>query len=520
MRAVTFHRIWFGSSEIPDVYESYWRSWQRQFPQYNFKTWTDKDIAQLSLTRHVISRAEGFARKADIARYEILLKFGGVYLDCDIMPYHYFDPVEMVSKLTVCNEDDSEKYCSIGFIAAPAGEKIFVDLINHLCQIPLNQSPPNIETGPHLFGRALAKHDYRKLKSDTFYPYHYSEPYSAINSKSLQGTFGVHVWGGSWLKPEKQLEKLKCFIDQGDVSTSVEVSRGYSSAKASAGKDLAKRSDAIAELRTAAIEAVLNTDLAELIEFKLADKCLDLLKTAFSVLSTEKKPLVWQFGAADGVLVDPIRPAMINFDPQAVLIEPNPYMFARLRSNYAKNKNVKLLNRAYSTQDKNLVIHCINPAMVAENSLPEWVLGLSSAYTDKNAIGGISVDSITRQKIANCIEDVSVETVSLENLLKIHDGIHPSIVVIDVEGMDFTIVNDIIQYGLRPHIIQFEVQCMHLTEQKELLALLGAEYLIVPRENDWIAYRVDFIVEYSKDIYVRFGYPGPFKKFLKYAFRI
>jgi hypothetical protein len=92
--------------------------------------------------------------------------------------------------------------------------------------------------------------------------------------------------------------------------------------------------------------------------------------------------------------------------------------------------------------------------------------------------------------------------------------------VIDVEGLDFTIVNDIIQYGLRPQIIQFEVQCMHSTEQKKLLDLLGAEYLIVPRENDWIAYRIDFIVEYSKDIFVRFGYPGPFKKFLKYAFRI
>ena len=520
MHAVMFHRIWFGNSSIPDAYESYWGAWQRQFPHCRFKTWTDKDIPQLCRTRDLITSAEGFARKADIARYEILLKFGGVYLDCDVMPYQYFDADEMVSKLTVCNEDNSESYCSIGFIAAPAGEKLFDELIDHISRVSLNQLPPNIETGPHLFGRALAKHDHRKLKSHTFYPYHYTEPYSAISSRSLQGTFGIHVWGGSWLKPESQLERFRGFIDRGDISASLEVSQKCSSAESSASVLLAKRAVAISELRAAAIDSALRADLSELIEFHLADKCLDLLKTAFSLLSKNEKSLVWQFGAADGVLVDPIRPAIINFDPHAVLIEPNPYMFARLNNNYAKNKNVKLLNLAYSNEGEDLVIHCINPTKVAEHSLPDWVMGLSSVHSDKNAIGGISVNSSTHQKILSCIEDILVKTVCLKSLLKIHNGIQPSIVVIDVEGLDFTIVNDIIQYGLRPQIIQFEVQCMHSDEQKKLLDLLGAEYLIVPRENDWIAYRIDFIVEYSKDIFVQFGYPGPFKKFLQYAFRI
>jgi mannosyltransferase OCH1-like enzyme len=31
------------------------------------------------------------SRKADVARYEILLRRGGIYLDCEMMPYQHLD---------------------------------------------------------------------------------------------------------------------------------------------------------------------------------------------------------------------------------------------------------------------------------------------------------------------------------------------------------------------------------------------------------------------------------------------
>ena len=104
------HRIWFGQNPIAPAYENYWLAWQRQHPDYTFKTWRDSDIDKSFRTQRKIAEAEGMARKADIARYEILHKHGGIYLDCDVMPYDYLDWQKLKSDLVVCNEADSDAF--------------------------------------------------------------------------------------------------------------------------------------------------------------------------------------------------------------------------------------------------------------------------------------------------------------------------------------------------------------------------------------------------------------------------
>src|SRR5205085_756740 len=114
----------FGSNPIPGDYEAYWSAWQRQHPDCEFITWTDADIARLELSKPALDRFSSNISRADLARYEILYKFGGLYLDCDIMPHNHFSPSELCSQLTVCNETETLEYCSIGFIGAPAGHPI------------------------------------------------------------------------------------------------------------------------------------------------------------------------------------------------------------------------------------------------------------------------------------------------------------------------------------------------------------------------------------------------------------
>src|SRR5688572_30025403 len=77
----TFHRIWLGGG-MPQQYELYGESWLHWHPQWRMITWTENNLPPLQNQRQ-FDDAGIWAQKADIARYEILYRYGGVYIDTD-----------------------------------------------------------------------------------------------------------------------------------------------------------------------------------------------------------------------------------------------------------------------------------------------------------------------------------------------------------------------------------------------------------------------------------------------------
>ena len=225
--------------------------------------------------------------------------------------------------------------------------------------------------------------------------------------------------------------------------------------------------------------------------------------------------MVWQIGAADGVLVDPLRSAMVNFDPPSVLLEPNPYLFDMLRAGYANNRNALPLQLAYSKDRGELVLNAINPAKVAELGLPHWVLGISSMFDDKNAIGGLTIDPETTRKIQLCIERVAVPVVDFAGLVQHSGGRGPDILGVDAEGMDQTIIDDILDRGGQPAVIHFEIQCMDAGEVQALATRLSQNYALFQFGNDVTAYSHDLLHDYTKSIYIENGIPTVFSTVLR-----
>lgn len=99
------HHIWLGSSKIPPLYQNYLNECKKLHPDWEFKFWNDKDIDDLGLEyRDIYDKARSYAGRSDIARYEILYKFGGVYRDMDVKclrpiddlnhKYTFFAPIE------------------------------------------------------------------------------------------------------------------------------------------------------------------------------------------------------------------------------------------------------------------------------------------------------------------------------------------------------------------------------------------------------------------------------------------
>ncbi|CCI39677.1 unnamed protein product [Albugo candida] len=78
------HQIWLGPHPIPAFCLQQMKTWQQIHPKWDYKLWTDNELSTLKLrNENRFNLAANFGEKSDILRYEILLQFGGLYVDVD-----------------------------------------------------------------------------------------------------------------------------------------------------------------------------------------------------------------------------------------------------------------------------------------------------------------------------------------------------------------------------------------------------------------------------------------------------
>ena len=199
------HQIWVGPNKIPDKCEIYRQEIIKIHPDWTYKLWTDKDVTPFNFSNYdYIMNTDVYAQKADIMRYEILYKYGGVYFDTDFKLYKSLDTLINFNKeLIICNEvDENVEYMSIGFIMS----KPYLNLLKKCAdniknvdfKLPINQA-----TGPWYFGGILKYNlnknkDILMLKTNVMYPIHYNNKELCEGFIPLNNTIGIHVWDKSW----------------------------------------------------------------------------------------------------------------------------------------------------------------------------------------------------------------------------------------------------------------------------------------------------------------------------------
>ena len=96
------HNIWIGG-ELPEANEYFSQKVLRMNPGYELKLWTQKDITRenfpitYDIANNIISFQKSgnsplnkYACASDILRREILLKYGGIWLDGNFNPFRPF----------------------------------------------------------------------------------------------------------------------------------------------------------------------------------------------------------------------------------------------------------------------------------------------------------------------------------------------------------------------------------------------------------------------------------------------
>ena len=201
------HFIWVGPNKLPEEYSRYVQSWIDMNPSYTFMFWHDYNLPSLTFTSGVYSRSKVYAMKADILRYEILYRYGGIYIDTDFLCIRPL-PDQFLKKTFFACENPGT--VSIGIIGATVNDPFLLFILQNLRDRKIDFSNPNISalTGPifitEMYNIYMYKNHITLYPPSMFYRYTYQDKYvdkiePNIDQYSLDpDCYGIHMWGHSW----------------------------------------------------------------------------------------------------------------------------------------------------------------------------------------------------------------------------------------------------------------------------------------------------------------------------------
>jgi FkbM family methyltransferase len=211
----------------------------------------------------------------------------------------------------------------------------------------------------------------------------------------------------------------------------------------------------------------------------------DFYEAYFS--STKEKRLI-QVGANDGIMCDPLRRFLAKSREQniaAVLIEPLPYYFGKLRDLYRDYSGVTVMNVACGVSHGSALLYFIEPGiadkMNGNGPANNWAHGQGSFdpnviryWIERNRFRGedyvSNIDTFLRSIIS---VDVDIIPLSDIEMSRQNDNL---LVVIDVQGFELDVIRGI-DWDHPPAYIVLEDDLNRSGPISDYLALRGYHYL-------------------------------------------
>lgn len=209
------HFIWVGNQNLPTYFQKFIENWKSVYQDYKFFIWDDDKISKENLVPEFL-KSEFFnnnfkaAYKADILRYLIINKYGGLYFDVDFECIKRIPDTFLNFKFLGGIQNNGE--IAIGFFASVPNN----ELLNKVIElIPESVESAKINgfyrsdcihkiTGPEFFNRIAKKYfnkdDYFFFTKEYFYPYWFDEPHRKNENFEVTSpiSYSVHHWESSW----------------------------------------------------------------------------------------------------------------------------------------------------------------------------------------------------------------------------------------------------------------------------------------------------------------------------------
>lgn len=197
------HRIWLGGQE-PEWTRGFAQSWAAQHPQWELRQWGDGDLASLFplANQDIFDRAEEIAPdhvgqlRSDVLRYELLHRFGGVYVDTD---FECLRPLDALLDGVDCFAAWEVQHRWIGntILGCAPGHPAIATVIGGLAGNVRRRmgSRPNKLTGPQYISKLWkTRRDVTVFDQRLFYPYSWSEVEQHGPGDSFPDAYAIHHW--------------------------------------------------------------------------------------------------------------------------------------------------------------------------------------------------------------------------------------------------------------------------------------------------------------------------------------
>jgi hypothetical protein len=168
--------------------------------------------------RQKFDEAWNYALKADIARYEIIYRYGGVYVDADCACLRPLDILHYTYDFYAGMQPLDTHYLQIGM--AIFGARPRHPLIAHCIytiQDDWHRRGIPSKTGPSHFTRSFFMCAGKFDSRDVALPVNYFYPLAAmavngprdIEAWTAQGAFAVHYWAKTWMPPKFRTSEFR-----------------------------------------------------------------------------------------------------------------------------------------------------------------------------------------------------------------------------------------------------------------------------------------------------------------------
>ena len=156
-----------------------------------------------------------------------------------------------------------------------------------------------------------------------------------------------------------------------------------------------------------------------------------------------------QIGAHDGVAGDPVRPNVLaNEFWSGTLVEPNPQAFAQLKKNYQGRQRLQF--RCAAVSDRSGVL----PFYVFQS--PDDGAAIPSWWTEISSFDQEHVLRYLPEHYRSSVITIDVPVLTLSQIVSESENCGLDLIVMDVEGHEPIILQDIGDNGMRPNVIVFE----------------------------------------------------------------
>lgn len=188
------HQTWFGPNKCPFEWIDTWRKdYLARFPDWIHMLWTEKEVEAFPMKlRGSYEREASFNGKSDVVRYEVLYRYGGVYIDADSIWLgtknleDLFHQCQKTGMFT--GEEPNTHYPASGVVGAMPHHPALLLIMNaqrHNLRHSNDVNLPWITVGPLIFN-VLENNGIPQtiFPSEYFYPVHWhNQRYTSINSR-------------------------------------------------------------------------------------------------------------------------------------------------------------------------------------------------------------------------------------------------------------------------------------------------------------------------------------------------